>query len=328
MKVLVTGATGFLGKYVIDELSQYDYKIIAIGRNESIGETLNSSKTTFIACDFTKQEDIDLLDKDIDMVVHAGALSTVWGRWYDFLNVNVLGTQNIIKYCEDNNVKKLVYISSPSIYSGFTEKLDIKEEDVNKKNKLNYYIKSKILAEELIANIKNDTLETVVIRPRGLFGIGDTSLIPRILKLNSSRGIPLINEGNNLVDITCVENVAYAIRLCLESDNANGKTYNLTNGEPKPFKEVLELLFKEINVEPKYFKGNYMFLLDISRVLEFVYRLFRIKKEPIITKYTVATASFSQTLNIDKIKNDLNYKPLITLEEGMKKYGKHYKENK
>lgn len=325
-KVLVTGATGFLGKYLIEDLLNNDYEVVAQGRKENV---LNNIKEKYnveiLKCSLDEIKDVEL---NVDYVIHAAALSTVWGKWEDFYNSNVVGTENVINFCKKNNVERLVYVSSPSVYSAKHDRLNIKEDDFDKNNQLNFYIKSKILAENLINSIEDDKLEKVIIRPRGLFGIGDTSIIPRLIKANRKIGIPLFNDGKNIVDITCVENVATALRLAIESENAVGRTYNITNGEPREFKNILEELFKQINEPPKYLKINLNLMYGVSSVIEFIYKLFHIYKEPMITKYNICTLGYSQTLNIEKAKKDLNYIPKMTLSEGIKKYAEDYKRNK
>ena len=325
-KVLVTGATGFLGKYLIEELLNNDYEVVAQGRKENVLSDIKEKyNAQILKCSLDEIKNVEL---KVDYVIHAAALSTVWGKWEDFYNSNVVGTENVIDFCKKNNVKRLVYVSSPSIYSAKCDRLNIKEEDFDKNNKLNFYIKSKILAENLINSIEDDKLEKVIIRPRGLFGIGDTSIIPRLIKANRKIGIPLFNDGKNIVDITCVENVATALRLAIESENAVGGTYNITNGEPREFKNILEELFKQINEPPKYLKINLNLMYGVSSVIEFIYKLFHIYKEPMITKYNICTLGYSQTLNIEKAKKDLNYIPKMTLSEGIKKYAEDYKRNK
>ena len=325
-KVLVTGATGFLGKYLIEELLNNDYEVVAQGRKENVLSDIKEKyNAQILKCSLDEIKNVEL---KVDYVIHAAALSTVWGKWEDFYNSNVVGTENVIDFCKKNNVKRLVYVSSPSIYSAKCDRLNIKEEDFDKNNKLNYYIKSKILAENLINSIEDDKLEKVIIRPRGLFGIGDTSIIPRLIKANRKIGIPLFNDGKNIVDITCVENVALALRLAIESKNAVGNTYNITNGEPREFKNILEELFEQINEPPKYLKISLNLMYGVSSIIEFIYKLFHIYKEPMITKYNICTLGYSQTLNIKKAKKDLNYIPKMTLSEGIKKYAEDYKRNK
>ena len=322
-KVLITGATGFLGKYVIEELLLNKYEVVAQGRNKNrLYELKEKYKIDILECDLNV---IHTKKLNVDYVIHAAALSTVWGKWEDFYNSNVVGTINVVKFCKKNKVKRLVYVSSPSIYTEKKDRFNINEEDYNENNSLNYYIKSKILAEKVINDAYNEGLKTVIIRPRGLFGIGDTSIIPRLIKANRTIGIPLFNDGSNVVDITCVENVALALRLSLESKKALGKVYNITNGEPTKFKEILEKLFLEIGEEANYRKLPLCVVYFLSTCLEFFYKIFRIYKEPSITKYTVLTLGYSQTLNIDRAKKDLRYKPKMTLEDGIKKYAEDIK---
>lgn len=320
-RVLVTGATGFLGKYLVEELINNGYEVVAQGRKENILNNLKEQyKVNILKCALNEIKNIDM---NIDYVIHAAALSTVWGKWQDFYDSNVLGTENVIKFCLKNNVRRLIYVSSPSVYSAKFDRFNIKEEDFDKNNKLNFYIKSKILAENLINKIDNKKLETVIIRPRGLFGIGDTSLVPRLINANSKIGIPLFNDGKNIVDITCVENVAYSLRLAMEKEEANGNIYNITNGDPTEFKNILDKLFTELEERANYRKMNINLMYFVASVIELFYKLFRIYKEPMITKYTIATLGYSQSLNIEKAKKDLGYNPKITLEEGIKKYAEH-----
>ena len=321
-KVLVTGATGFLGKYLVEELVNNNYEVIAQGR-EVLDNLKNEYGVETLKCSLD-----EIADKQIsaDYVIHAAALSTVWGKWEDFYNSNVIGTKNVVTFCINNRVKRLVYVSSPSVYSAKCDRLNIKEDEFDRNNKLNYYIKSKILSEDIINEVDNNKLETVIIRPRGLFGIGDTSIIPRLINANRKIGIPLFNDGRNIVDVTCVENVAYSLRLSLESEKANGNIYNITNAEPTEFKVILDKLFKELGEKANYRKMNINVMYFVASAIECFYKLFRIYKEPMITKYTIATLGYSQNLNIEKAKNDLKYNPKMTLEEGIIKYAKYERE--
>lgn len=326
-KILVTGATGFLGKYLVKQLLVEGYEVRALGRNEDLGSVLTEFGAEFCKGDFTDESLCDEYFKGVDYVIHAGALSTVWGKWEDFYNINAEGTRNVCKLCIKHSVKRMVYVSSPSIYSGKKHKFNISETDYDPNNRLNYYIKSKIMAEDIIREYNEKGLYTVVIRPRGLIGIGDTSLIPRILKANDKIGIPLFNGGSNYVDITCVENVAYALLLCVKAENINGQIFNITNGEPMEFKSILEMFLKSINKKAKYLKLPFGMVYGLSNFLEWIYRTFNKKGEPALTNYTVCTLAFSQTLNIENAKEKLGYKPIKTLSEGILEYGAWWTEH-
>ena len=327
MKVLVTGATGFLGEYIVKELSEKGYKVIAFGRNEEKGRDLSRRyiHTSFIKGNFENIDDLKNIDENIDYIVHAGGLSTVWGKWKDFYNSNVKGTENIIRFCKESDIKKLVFISSPSIYAKPKDGFLIKEEEAPSENRLNFYIRSKILAESRIKEISN--MPWVIIRPRGLFGVGDTSIIPRLLRLNSKIGIPLFSEGSQMIDITCVENVALSIRIALEKKESVGNIYNITNDEPMQFKEILELFFDEMGIKGRYIRLNYSVIKFIVNLIEKLYSFFKIGGEPPLTLYTLYLLKYSQTLSVEKAKKDLGYKPEITIREGIRNYVRYNRED-
>lgn len=328
--VLLTGATGFLGGYVIDELQKFGYRVIAIGRNEKRGRELEKRGCTFFQIDFTDREALEYVfaQEAIDYVIHAGALSSAWGKWEDFYQINVSGTTYIAELVMQYKVKRMVYISSPSVYSDKCDRFNISEADVDKNNRLNYYIRTKIMAEEALQTFQKKGLHVVILRPRGLIGKGDPSLMPRLMRANSKMGIPLFNNGKNLVDITCVENVAYACFLAMTAEDVEGQVFNITNGEPKEFQVLLEQFCHAANERARFLKLPFSVIYAAACVLEWIYKTFRLKSEPVLTKYTVCTLAFSQTLDIEKAREKLHYEPQKTLEEGIREYGDWWSANR
>lgn len=324
-KVLVTGATGFLGKYVVEELVEHGYQVRAFGRNRAIGQSLVNASVTFIQGDLTNQEDLTKACQEMDMVVHAGALSTVWGPWEDFYQTNVLGTKYILETCREAKIERLVYVSSPSIYAAPRDQLDIKESDAPQENRLNNYIRSKLASEKLFKDYPD--VSSVILRPRGLFGIGDTSILPRVLNLSQKIGIPLIGDGRQLMDMTCVENVALAIRLALETPQAAGEVYNITNGEPRAFRNLIEETLRGLGYPIRYRKIPAPLVSAISSSLEFIYKNLKLKGEPALTRYTYYLLRYSQTLDISKAERDLGYRPKITISEGIEQYVQDYRKH-
>lgn len=324
-KVLVTGATGFLGKYVVEELVEHGYQVRAFGRNRTIGQSLVNASVTFIQGNLTNQEDLTKACQEMDMVVHAGALSTVWGPWEDFYQTNVLGTKYVLEACREAKIERLVYVSSPSIYAAPRDQLDIKESDAPQENRLNNYIRSKLASEKLFKDYPD--VSSVILRPRGLFGIGDTSILPRVLNLSQKIGIPLIGDGRQLMDMTCVENVALAIRLALETPQAAGEVYNITNGEPRAFRDLIEETLRGLGYPIRYRKISAPLVSVISSSLEFIYKNLNLKGEPALTRYTYYLLRYSQTLDISKAERDLGYRPKITISEGIEQYVQDYRKH-
>ena len=324
-KVLVTGATGFLGKYVVEELVEHGYQVRAFGRNSKVGRSLENTSVSFFQGDLTNADDVTEACKEMDLVVHAGALSTVWGPWEDFYQANVLGTKYILEACRQTDIQRLVYVSSPSIYAAPKDQLAIKESDAPEENNLNNYIRSKLASERLFKDYPD--VPSIILRPRGLFGIGDTSILPRVINLSQKLGIPLIGDGRQLMDMTCVENVALAIRLAIEAPEAKGEVYNITNGEPRAFRDLLEESLTGLGYPIKYRKIPASLLSGIASSLEFLYKSLNLKREPPLTRYTYYLLRYSQTLDISKAERELGYRPKISISEGIEQYVQDYRKH-
>ena len=317
-KVLVTGAYGFLGRYVVRELVENGYHVIAFGRNKEKLEALKQEHVDIYVGDFCYEDQITDAARGVDYVIHCGALLKGWGKREDFIRANVEGTRNVLTACEKNHVKRLVYTSSPSAYAK-KDNLHITEADYNEKNRLNYYIESKILAEKMVRG--QDKVPYSMIRPRGLCGIGDENMMPVLIKANSQIGIPLFEKGEVVVDMCCIENVALALRLCMEKEEALGQVYNITNGEPRKLTDLVDKMFPKLGIEPKYRKLPFGLLYGLSAVLEFFYKLFRIwDKAPAITRYNICTLGKSQVFDITKARRELGFAPKVTLDEMIDTY--------
>lgn len=314
---LVTGASGFLGGYVVTELREHGYRVIATGRNAA---ALPTGGPTIVG-------DLDSLataEAPADLVIHCAALSTPWGPWADFEHANVTGTERVLAYARRNGVRRIVHVSSPSIYAAARHATSITEDQVDPGNKLNGYIRSKIAAEQLLHRARQEpgTPEIVIVRPRGIIGAGDPSLVPRLLDVHDKIGIPLFDGGATLIDLTAVQNVATGLRLAAETPGIDGETFNLTNGDPRPFRDLLDRLFTLLGRTPRYRTLPTKPLYAVAGLLEQIYARLPGHPEPPLTRYTLSTIAFSQTLDISKARALLGYQPQITLDESLASYAR------
>jgi len=327
MNVLVTGATGFLGFHLAEKLKEKGYQVTATGRDRKKGNELRNKGISFVACDLTDEEKTIALCKNQDIIFHAAALSSPWGKYEDFYEANVKTTKNIIQGCKTYHPERLIYVSTPSIYFNHDERIGVKEDDSLPTSFANHYAHTKWLAEQEIQQAFSEGISTITIRPRALFGPRDTTIIPRLIRANEKGSLPLFGDGKVLMDITYVGNVVDALLLCIHSSPQTlGQTYNITNGEPVYLIDMLRLLFSKFNIplQPKYIAYSTAFRL--AHTMEWFYRLFRIQKEPLLTRYTVSVLGKSQTLNITKAKNELGYNPSISVKEGLDLFIKWWEE--
>ena len=327
-KVIVTGATGFLGFNLAKRLKSMGFEVIGLGRDIKKGGNLKKLDIKFIPVDLSDRKKLNEIFNGAKYVFHCAAKSSVWGSYKSFYDANVTGTKNVCDVCINNNVERLIYVSTPSIYFNYKDKFDIKETETLPEKFVNNYAKTKYLAEKVVDKAEKDGLNVITIRPRAILGIGDTSIIPRIIKANNTKFMPKTVKKDILVDVTFVDNVVESLVLAMKSPKEfSGRKYNITNGENIKFYETIEKFIKNLGIEYDSRYISYKKIMFLASVLEFLYKFFP-NKEPVFTKYSVALISFNQTLDISKAKEELGYKPIISIEEGLLKLIEYYKENK
>lgn len=311
---LVTGASGFLGGYVVRDLRAHGYTVIAAGRRASA----LPEGPTFVG-------DLDALataDIPADVVVHCAALSSPWGRRREFTHANVTGTARALDYTRRVGARRFVHISSPGIYAAPRDRVGIREHEVDPRHPMNGYIRSKLEAEALLqdAAAQAGSPEIVILRPRGIIGRGDPSLVPRLLRVHERIGVPLMRGGRGLIDLTSVENVAVAVRLAAEASDVHGEAFNISNGDPRPFRALLEQLLAALDIEPRFRAVPARAAYALGGILEGVCAVLPGRPEPPMTRYTVTTIAHSQTLDISKARRMLGYEPVVSLDESLAGY--------
>lgn len=325
MRVAVTGGTGFLGGHVITKLLAQGDEVIAIGRNESRGRELERLGAHFVKADLSERLAHEQAFAGCDAVVHCAALSSPWGSKQQFAEANVLGTQAVLDAIRHAQVRRLVHISTPSVYFTYRDHYGIREEDPLPKKGVNAYATTKLEAEQLVLHAtKEHGLETVLLRPRGLFGPGDTVLLPRLLAANEKRGIPIMRKTPFYLDVTYVENVADAVLLSLKaSEQCLGEVFNITNGESVEFSKLLEALFTALDKPFRPFSLPFPLAYSLAWLSEGIGHL--TGQEPTLTRYGIGILSCGMTLDINKAKRLLGYEPAVSVEEGIHRFAQWWR---
>ncbi len=326
---LVTGASGFLGGHVVRDLRAHGYAVTAAGRRAAA----LPEGATFVG----DLDDLARFDLPVDVVVHCAALSSPWGRWSEFEHANVTGTARAYEYARRVGARRFVHVSSPGIYAAPRDRLAIREHKVDPSRPMNHYIRSKLHAEALLRAAsarsdrgdrsdrddrrdRGDRPEVVVLRPRGIIGPGDPALVPRLLRVHERVGVPLMHGGRGLVDLTAVENVALAVRLAAEVPEAAGHAFNITNGDPRPFVELLDQLLTGLGLPLRHRRLPARVVYGVAGLLEAVCGVLPGRPEPPVTRYTVSTITHSQTLDITRAREVLGYEPTVTLDASLASY--------
>lgn len=324
MKSVVTGATGFLGKKVVKKLLEQGEDVVAVGRNVSIGQELTAMGAKFKQVDISDKMQVAGLIKNGDYVFHCAALSSPWGKYKEFYNSNVVGTQNMLQESLENGVIRFVHVSTPSVYFDFKDALNIKESDPLPRKPANDYAKTKLMAENEVRKYSEQGLFTTIIRPRAIFGEGDNAIFPRLIKINDKSGIPFFDDGKAICDLTYVDNVVDSMILCRDSPNVlSADIFNITNGEPMEIGSIIERLFQKLDKKVNRLNIPYSIAYSLGGVAEFVSKI--TGKEPSLTKYSVGVLAKSQTLDISKARA-IGYAPKVCVEEGLERVALWWKQ--
>jgi nucleoside-diphosphate-sugar epimerase len=325
VKILVTGATGFLGKQLAFRLRDLGYNVTALGRNIEIGRELVANNIQFITRDLRDREGIITACNGQDYIFHCGALSAPWGKERDFHDINVLGTKYIIEGCQIHHVQRLIYVSTSAVYFDYRDRLNIPE-TTPLPPPVNAYAKSKQLAELEIIKAHQSGLPVISIRPRGIFGAGDTAILPRLMRANQRIGIPLIDNGKATIDITYIDNVIDALLLCQQAPvHLLGRVFNITNDEPITVGDLLAKLFIKLD-EPCHLRPISRPTANrIAILLESIANTLLWGREPILTRYTVGLLAYSQTLDITPAKTELGYQPRVSIDDGLNAFAKWHR---
>lgn len=311
MKLVVTGATGFLGGWVVRQALARGDDVLALGRNLQRGQELERWGARFVPIDLTDRAGLGHAFKGQEGVIHAGALSSPWARAKEFELANVQGTRNVLNAALENGVRRRVFVSSASVYAAFRDQRDLRETDPLP-SPINAYAASKQASERWVNRLCKDT--AVVLRPRAIFGPGDTVLLPRLVRVAQRGTLPLFRQGQAVIDVSYVEDVA---RACLLGLEGRPGTYNLTQGTPLTVKALFETIVRLQGWSVR-FKALPVWPTSLAaRGLEAFHRCFLPDKEPLLTAYGVGALSYSQTLNVEAAQAGLGWTPQWDLTQAL-----------
>ena len=320
MKVLVTGGTGFLGRHLATRLLREGMSVTIQGRNPQIGATLEAMGMTFAPQNLEDCAGMEQLCENQDLVFHSAALSSPWGSYRNFFAANVLGTRHVISGCQKHNVRRLIHVSTPGIYFNFRNRRNIRESDPLPAKPVNHYAATKLLAEKEIDMAHSNGLPVITLRPRAIFGPYDNAIMPRIFRIAAKRPIPMIRDGAAVIDVTCVHNVVEALMRCIDAPaGCLGKKYNITNGEPMPLRSLLEMVFEALKRPFVSRATRYGMAYTVAFVMEGLAHLTP-GFEPPLTRYGIGLMAKDQTLDIHAAQQELGYKPIISIREGINEY--------
>ena len=317
MHILVTGATGFVGKHLTQALLDRGHRVAMLGRNFADCGELLATGANRIQADLRDHDAVKSACRGMDAVFHVGALSAPWGRAADFHAINVGGTENVIAGCEQHQVQRLVVVSSPSVIFDGHDHVLATEAMLYPQRFMSTYSLTKKLAEDRVNAAIQRGLPAVILRPKAIFGAGDTALLPRLVEAAQHGRLPQIGDGQNLVDLTHVDNVVHALILALNAPAALGNTYTITNNEHVRLWDVIRTVLRHYGLSTNLRRIPLAVAMLLARAMELQASI--TKREPLLTRYSVAILARTQTYDISAAQRDLGYAPLFSVAKGIER---------
>ena len=320
--MLVTGATGFLGGAVARRLLQEGRAVRATGRNARRGAALTRLGAAFYQADLARDTDtLAVAIRGCDAVVHCAALSSAWGPRHAFVASNVTATAHVVEACRAADVRRLVHISTPSVSVSFEDCEGVDEAAPWPEPPATPYVGTKRIAEQLVSTAAQEGLEVVVLRPRALFGPGDTTLIPRLLRVTRSGSFPLPDGRDPLLDMTWIGDGVDAVCRAMDAPTRRpGGVYNISSGDPQRLSRVVSAFLAGFGRPVRFRTVPLARALRLAGSLEWISRrLLGGRWEPPLTRFGVAQLTYSLTLDLRAAGQHLGYRPttdvLARLEE-------------
>ncbi|MBB3822284.1 nucleoside-diphosphate-sugar epimerase [Xanthomonas arboricola] len=308
LRILVTGASGFVGGAFLRRFQgQPGLEIHGIGRRAS---------------DLPNYHRIDLsrpfsLEWQPDVVIHAAALASPWGTRAQFQLHNVQATANVIDFCKQHGCPRLLYVSSSSVFYREAHQYDLDEHSPIGPHFVNTYAQTKYLGETLLERYPGPAS---VLRPRAVFGPGDTVLFPRVIAAARKGALPrFIGQTQPVIgDLIYIDTLCDYLYRAATAPQLQ-RSYNLTNAQPVDVQQLLLEVLARLRLPMPQRQVRIGTALRMASVVEGLYRVLRLRGEPPITRFGVGVFAYSKTFNPHRMLADLG-PPSVDLDAGIEAF--------
>jgi dihydroflavonol-4-reductase len=329
--ILVTGATGFIGSHLIEELTKNNKVTCLVLKNDPILKKTAKKREEFLKKRGCKIIYGDLLDKaslekatkGVTKVYHLAAIARPMNVPKEmYYNVNHKGTLNLLQACKKNKVKTFIHISTMSIFGYSRDRKPLTEK--SPQLPVSDYGESKKQGEHTALEFcKKNKIKIIVARPPMVYGPRDLQFL-KLFKLINTGLFPLIKGGKSKLEFTYVKNFVKGILLA-DKKGKNQQCYNFSDGKTYTIKQVFSLIAKKQKTSLFRFSIHPYIIKFVGKVMELIAKV--TNSHPVFNSGTADWMSNDNIIDISKAK-ELGYKNFITLEQGINDTVKWYKKNK
>jgi nucleoside-diphosphate-sugar epimerase len=312
----VTGGSGFIGGALIERLRAEGWDVRALARSPAAEQKVREHGATPVPGDLEDRQRLEEGAQGAEVAFHAAAKVEDWGDPEEFERINVRGTENVIAACRAAGVRRLVHVGTEAAIMAGQPLVNVDESAPLRPDSPALYSSSKAKAEQRIRDANGDALETVVVRPRFVWGRGDTTVLPSIVELVRTGRFRWVGGGAQLTATTHVDNTVEGLWLAATKAPAGG-VYFVTDGEPVVFREFVSRLLETQGVEPPTSTISAGVAGVAARISEAAWRALRRDSHPPVTRFSVWVSSQECTLEIGRAERELGYRPIKSREDGL-----------
>lgn len=321
MKALVTGGGGFLGGAIVRRLVERGDTVRCLQRGRY--SSLDALGVEQIRGDIAEPLVVEQAVEGCEIVFHVAAKVDPWGAFEPFRRTNVVGTENVLAATRRHRVPKLVFTSTPSVVHRGGDLAGVDESEPYPEHFDAAYPQTKAMAEMAVLAANDDTLSTVALRPRLIWGPDDTNLVPQLVERAKSGRLRFVGGGENLVDTTYIDNAADAHLLAADrlapGSACAGRPYFISNGEPWPLKKIINGILGAAGLPPEERSVPLGIAVAAGAVFETVERFVPFKNGPPMTRFIARNFAAAHWFDISAARRDLGYEPKISLDAGLER---------
>jgi len=317
MKIFITGASGFVGGAFVKAHAR-DHQITAMSRSDKSDAIIRALGATPVRASLGEVKTERL--KGFDAVVHCAAFVEEWGPWADYWRINVDGTKELLVAAKGADVKRFVHIGTEAALFCGQDMRNVDEHYPLALNSPFPYARTKAYAEKAVREANDDAtaFTTIVVRPRFVWGEGDQTILPVVTQMIAKGQFAWIDGGRSKTSTTNIANLVHAMNLAL-TKGKGGEAYFVLDGEPVVFREFMTRMLKAAGVEPPDRAVPGWLVRTIAYIGETAWRALDIKSKPPLTRFTANIMSRDCILLDAKARREMDYKPVVTIDDGMTK---------
>jgi len=313
----VTGGSGFVGGALIERLCAEGWDVRALARSMTAAETVRERGAEAVSGDIGDRSSLEAAAAGSEVAFHAAAKVGDWGDPAEFERLNVGGTENVIAACRAAGVRRVVHVGTEAALMAGQPLVNVDEDAPLRPDSPALYSSSKARAEQRVRAANGDGLETVVIRPRFVWGRGDTTLLPALLELVRSGRFRWLGGGRHLTATTHIDNTVEGLWLGATKAPPGG-VYFVTDGEPVVFREFVSRMLETQGMEPPTKTAPAGVAAAAAALSERIWRARRrFDSPPPVTRFAVWVASQECTIDISRAERELGYRPVTSREDGL-----------